>query len=93
MGTLADWEMWWAIGKRWEREWLGKGFRVVGSAIRGRVDVSRILSPSCVTWLAASHPGWSVCKLGSCTGTEVRGRVRGETETQSGAWGGGWTPF
>lgn len=28
---------------------------------------------SCATWPAASHPGWSVCKLGSCIGTPGRG--------------------
>lgn len=71
----------------WEKvaeEVVGDGVPGAGECRRGQLDASRMLSPSCVTWPAASHPGWSVCKLGSCTGTEARGGVRGETDSVRG---------
>lgn len=54
----------------------------LGKKVMNRVGTggSRVLSPSCAVWPAVSHPGWSVCRLGSCSGTEARDRICGDTD-------------
>jgi hypothetical protein len=72
-------------GEQW-RERSGRGLRVAGD--RG-FHASGRLSPSCVILPAASHPGWSVCKLWSCIGTEAPGGMEERhRDLESGSWGG-----
>lgn len=75
--------VWRAVGKSWGEAVAGQG--APGLRVQGDLGSNgpQTVSPSCATWPAASHPGWSVCKLGSCIGTEAGGKARGETEAQT----------